>query len=145
MSTFIPDQRDQKLLTLLRDNARYPVAELARQLNLSRTAVRHRIARLEKHQLIQGYTLKSPPAEATGAVQAMTTVILSSGNVKDLKQAIGFLPGVLKIWSLADNIDAFVLIQADTIEALYKTINQIGECSCVERVNSHIVLDQLLS
>ncbi|MFX8801592.1 AsnC family transcriptional regulator, partial [Acinetobacter baumannii] len=42
------DDTDKALLARLRENARAPVAELARALGLSRTTVQSRITRLER-------------------------------------------------------------------------------------------------
>ena len=56
------DDTDQRLVTLLRENARRPVAELARHLGLARTTVQARIERLESTGVITGYTLKSSAA-----------------------------------------------------------------------------------
>lgn len=64
------DETDQNLLTLLRENARRPVADLARRLGLARTTVQARIERLESSGVISGYTLRTsaqarPPLQAT--------------------------------------------------------------------------------
>ena len=57
-----PDEIDQKLMALLRENARRPVAGLARQLGLARTTVQARIDRLETTGMITGYTLRASAA-----------------------------------------------------------------------------------
>src|SRR3546814_12427147 len=49
---------DEALLSLLRENARAPTAEIARRLQLSRTTVQSRIERLERLGVIAGYTVK---------------------------------------------------------------------------------------
>ena len=49
------DDKDRHLLSLLKGNAREPVASLARQLGLARTTVVARMSRLEKMQVISGY------------------------------------------------------------------------------------------
>jgi len=50
--------KDRALLALLSENARMPVAELARKLGLSRTTVQARIERLEAEGVITGYGLR---------------------------------------------------------------------------------------
>ena len=52
------DDLDEHLLAKLRDNARAPVAELARALGLSRTTVQSRLAKLERSGVIAGYAVK---------------------------------------------------------------------------------------
>ena len=46
------DEQDRRLLAKLRENARTPVAQLARSLGLSRTTVQSRLARLERSGVI---------------------------------------------------------------------------------------------
>ena len=52
------DTIDQRLLALLRADAREPVAVLARKLDLARSTVQERIDRLEKQGVIAGYTIR---------------------------------------------------------------------------------------
>ena len=49
------DDVDKKIIQALTDNARMPVSDLSRLVNLSRNAVTHRIQRLEKSNIIKGY------------------------------------------------------------------------------------------
>lgn len=133
------DQRDHKLLALLTGNARIPVADLARKVDLSRTAVRHRIEKLEQHGFIQGYTLKSQPPEKVG-VQAIASVTLAHGSVGELRAEIGHLLGIKQVWPVAGNVDAFMLLEADGVDSLYELINSIGKQAVVAKLNSHVVL-----
>ena len=64
------DDLDEHLLAKLRENARAPVAELARALGLSRTTVQSRLARLERSGVIAGYAVKLAPAYESGRVHA---------------------------------------------------------------------------
>ncbi|MCK5574732.1 MAG: Lrp/AsnC family transcriptional regulator, partial [Sphingomonadales bacterium] len=52
------DATDQKLLSLLRENARASTSALARDLGLSRSTVQDRINRLEKRGIVAGYTVR---------------------------------------------------------------------------------------
>lgn len=51
------ESRDQKLLALLRRNARTSVTELAKALHVSRSTIQNRIARLETSGVIRGYSV----------------------------------------------------------------------------------------
>ena len=52
MPTIQLDEIDRALLALLRDNARAPIAELARRIELARTTVQSRLARLEQSRTV---------------------------------------------------------------------------------------------
>ena len=64
------DDLDQHLIERLRDNARAPVAELARALGLSRTTVQSRLARLERSGVISGYSVKLSEAREAALIHA---------------------------------------------------------------------------
>lgn len=49
------DEIDKKIIQALTDNARIPEGDLSRLVNLPRNAVAHRIQRLEKTHIINGY------------------------------------------------------------------------------------------
>lgn len=49
---------DQRLLALLRDDARASVSELARKLSLSRSTVQSRLKKLEQSGVISGYRVE---------------------------------------------------------------------------------------
>src|SRR5438034_970484 len=71
------DEIDRALIARLRDNARAPVAELARALGLSRTTVQSRIERLERTGTVTGYTVRLSDAHERGQIHAyvMLTVV----------------------------------------------------------------------
>ena len=50
------DKLDRKILSSLLSNGRESIANLSRNIGLSRTAVAERINRLEKTGIIKGYT-----------------------------------------------------------------------------------------
>ena len=60
------DTLDHQLISLLRDNARATVLQLAKALGVSRATVQNRMRRLQRDGVILGYTvrLQAPGAEA---------------------------------------------------------------------------------
>lgn len=52
------NSQDQKLLMLLRQNARASITELAKAMHVSRSTVQNRIARLEAGGVIRGYSVQ---------------------------------------------------------------------------------------
>ncbi len=55
------DDTDRRLIGLLRENARLPVATLARRLKVSRGTVQNRINRLAAEGAITGFTVRLKP------------------------------------------------------------------------------------
>src|SRR5260370_40353131 len=64
------DQLDQRLIDLLRENARAPAARLARALGVARTTLQSRLERLERPGVIPGYTVRPSEAHGRGPIPA---------------------------------------------------------------------------
>ncbi|MBW8830586.1 MAG: AsnC family transcriptional regulator [Burkholderiales bacterium] len=52
------DDIDAQLIAMLCENARLPVATLAKKLGVARATIQNRLARLERDGVIAGYTLR---------------------------------------------------------------------------------------
>ena len=139
------DDRDEKLLSLLEANARMPVAELARAVNLSPTAVRQRLARMERDGDIGGYTIRRPMARHEGQVQVLVTLRLGAGSCRDLLADLEPLPGLKSYWTLAGESDAVMLLQLPDMAALQSLGARLQEHPAVARVTTKVVLETLVS
>ena len=138
------DDTDRKLLSLLSENARAPVATLARQLGLARTTVQARIDRLEQSGAIAGYTLKlgelvRPRIRAT----ALVSIELRAGP--SVLQRLKTLPAVETVHTCSGRVDLIVQIAADSTSELDETLDRIGETKGVRSSESLIHLSTKLS
>src|SRR5260221_872200 len=68
------DETDRQLLRLLQTNARASTAHLARQMNLARTTVVARIARLEQEGVIAGYGVRLGDRKSTRLNSSHTVI-----------------------------------------------------------------------
>jgi Lrp/AsnC family leucine-responsive transcriptional regulator len=75
------DAVNRRLLTLLGDDARTSVAELARQVGMSAPAVRERLGRLEQAGVIRGYRVDIDPAAVGLPVAAWVRVRPGPGQL----------------------------------------------------------------
>ena len=65
------DELDHALITALRADGRAPVAELARELGVTRATVTKRIARLEERGIILGFTVRLAQDADPHAIRAI--------------------------------------------------------------------------
>jgi DNA-binding Lrp family transcriptional regulator len=68
------DSTDVKLISLLRENARMPVAKMALQLGVSRATVQNRIDKLIEERVLLGFTVRTTPEAAKHRVRALMMV-----------------------------------------------------------------------
>ena len=62
------DALDQKIVSLLIENARMSYSDIAQRVGVSRVAVKMRVQALEKRGVIEGYTTIIDPQKISGAV-----------------------------------------------------------------------------
>ena len=137
------DEIDQNLLALLRNNARAPVAELARKLGLARTTVQARIERLETSGVIAGYTLRISDATRP-PLQATVLVSIEPRTGPAVLSRLRSLPGVEVVHTTSGRFDLLVQVSAHTTTELDETLDRIGEARGVQSSESLIHLSTKL-
>lgn len=134
------DDLDEHLLAKLRDNARAPVAELARALGLSRTTVQSRLARLERTGVIAGYAVKLAGAYEAGRVQAFVMLTVEPKQAAAVNAALKRMPGVRRLQSVSGPFDMIATVEAAGVAEMDAVIDEIGAVKGVERTNTSLVL-----
>jgi DNA-binding Lrp family transcriptional regulator len=134
------DGTDRALLALLRENARAPVAQLARALGLSRTTVQSRIERLERQRVVVGYTVVVPDAAEAALVRAHVFITVAPRRSGTIEQALRRIAEVRVLHSVSGPFDLIAVVAAHSIGELDALIDRIGALDGVERTTSAIVL-----
>ena len=87
------DDPDQRLIALLREDARAPLATLAKALRVSRGTVQNRIERLQAAGVPLGFTVRTGGGDA-GRVRAIATVAIEGGRSGAVLAALRLIPAV---------------------------------------------------
>lgn len=138
MSTI--DDVDEKLLALLRENARASTATLARRLGLPRTTVQSRIERLESRGIIAGYTLKTSSRHENHLIRAHVLITVLPKLGAPVESALRRLRAVRTLHAVSGAFDMIAIVVASSVEELEAQIDRIGAIDGVERTVSSIVL-----
>ena len=137
------DTIDLTLLAELRDNARCPMALLARKVGLSRTAVQARITRLERDKVITGYGARTSDAYEQSQLQAHVMLTVGpklAGPGGPVEAALRKIPGVRSLLSISGAYDMIAIVQAGSIDRLDALVDRIGLLDGVERTHTSVVL-----
>jgi len=134
------DDTDKRLLTALRENARWSTAELGRRLGLSRTTVQSRIDRLERQGVIIGYSARLSPDHERGAVRAHVLITVRPKEARAVEAALRNIPQVRALQSVSGVFDMIAQIVADSTTEMDDLVDAIGALGGVERTTSSIVL-----
>jgi DNA-binding Lrp family transcriptional regulator len=118
------DEIDKHILSLLREDGRRTVRDVARRVGLTVAPVKRRIARLEDAGVIQGYTARIDTSKVDGELEAVVELRVV-GNL-ELKTILSFaenVPEVTEILTLAGDVDALVRVRAANIHDLQRVVN----------------------
>ncbi|WP_397543322.1 AsnC family transcriptional regulator [Roseovarius salis] len=137
------DKLDHALLALLRENARMPVAVLARRLGLARTTVQARLERLEATGVVQGYTVQLNDS-LSAPLRATALVSIEPRSAPTVLARLESLPGVRTVHTTSGRFDLIVGLEAETTEELDTTLDRIGEAKGVKGSESLVHLSTKL-
>lgn len=101
------DSLDRDLLALLRADGRAPVAQLARDLQVSRATVTARMERLVDRGVVVGYSVRLRDESAAGSVRAVSLIEVEGRSVDAV---IRHLRGMPEIQSLHSTNGAWSLV-----------------------------------
>ncbi|WND04164.1 Lrp/AsnC family transcriptional regulator [Temperatibacter marinus] len=133
------DKKDEKLVALLRRNARLSTSEIARQIGMSRTTVQDRINRLEDIGVIAGYTLKMGEKGETG-VRAHVMLKIQPRAQVAVVASMKKMDEVLSIYTISGEYDMIAIVGASTTSALDYALDTLGGIEGVERTKTSILL-----
>jgi Lrp/AsnC family leucine-responsive transcriptional regulator len=112
------DGRNLTILSLLGENPRLGISELARRVGMSAPAVRGRVQRLEEAGIIRGYRLELDPAALGYPVSAYVRVRPAPGQLPKIAELARSLPEVAECHRVTGE-DCFVLrVYLPSIDAL---------------------------
>ena len=133
------DEIDQRLLSMLAEDARQPAAMLARRLGLARSTVQARIERLERTGMIAGYTLRPGPA-LQPALRATVLISIEPRAGSAVLARLKAMPEVESVHTTSGRVDLIASLAARDTEALDAARDRIGEARGVRGSESLIHL-----
>lgn len=135
-------EKDEQLIALLRQNGRLSVSEIARRMNLSRTAAQVRLQKLERNGVIEGYSviLSSNYQKMRVRVQALVMIKFPPGMRAGIEKSLGDMSQVTSLYSISGAFDLASVISATSMDQLDATIDQIGCLEGIDETMSSIIL-----
>ena len=134
------DEKDKQLLNLLSANCRESIAALARKLQLSRSTVKDRVERLERRDVIKGYTLRLSDDFSARQIQAQVMITsepkLNAQIARDLKQ----MHTVKTLYAVNGIYDMIAMLSTDSSKSLDQTLDHIGSLEGVLKTVTSIIL-----
>ncbi|AOL19346.1 AsnC family transcriptional regulator [Xanthomonas citri pv. malvacearum] len=131
---------DERLLSLLREDARASTAQIARRLGLSRTTVQSRIEKLERDGVISGYTVRTHDHYEQGRIRAHILITVLPKKMPAVVKAMRDIPEVRLLHSVSGAYDLVALGVVGGVNEMDVLTDAIGAIDGVERTTSAIIL-----
>ena len=143
------DEKDMKILHLLKEDARLTVAKIAKKINMPITTVHNRIKKFRQEDIIKNYTINLNYHKLGKHVYAYVLVSAAYSENKRRDQEmimkdIQKLPYVEEVCTVTGANDIIVRVRCTDIEELNEfLIRQLRPVEGVEKTQTLIVLDSV--
>ncbi len=133
------DEKDMKIIDLLRMNSRASYSELSKELNISETAVRKRINKLVREGVIKRFTIDYELESEIKAFVLVKTSTLSKTPEISFK-ILNDVEGVEDVYEITGEYDIIAFIRGRNMNDLNRCIDKIRSIQGVASTYTMIVL-----
>ena len=119
------DATDHQLLSLLRKDARTPVATLAHRLGVSRGTVTNRVTKLEDAGIIVGYTVRLRPDAQPSEISAWMSIAVEGNETRSVIASLLGEPGVATLHDTNGRWDLLAELRAANLAELSAVLERI--------------------
>lgn len=138
--SFPMDDIDRQLMSLLRDNARSPVAALAKALKVSRGTVMNRMRKLEADGVIVGYTVRLKPLAVPHEIRALMCIEIEGNQGVAVLRALRGEPRVHALHTTNGRWGAIAEIRADTLESFDRLLDRVRQIQGIASTETSLLL-----
>ncbi|MGO1543959.1 MAG: Lrp/AsnC family transcriptional regulator [Gulosibacter sp.] len=138
------DEIDRAIVRALRRDARLSIRALAEEVHVSRSTAHERVRHLIDRGVISGFSALVDPAQAGLPVRALLVVDTgATPEGADLADALLDVPYVVRVQTIAGDIDYVVEIAAPTHDALSTIVlRRVLRLPGVSSVRTHLVIGE---
>ena len=134
------DDIDRQLIAVLRDDARTPVATLAKRLGVSRGTVQNRIDRMLREGAILGFTLRLPPDSEPHRVRAVMAIAVEGERSSAVVAALRGFPEIEAVHTTNGRWDLLAELSADSLAAFSRALDGIRQIKGIATTETSILL-----
>lgn len=141
------DSRDKAILKELQADARLPVVEMAKRVNLSATPCTNRIRRMEQEGVISGYHARLNPIALDLRLLVFVMIKLrdtDEGTLRKFNAAMRDAPEVCECHLVGGDYDYLLKLRLRDMQGYREFLGGVlGSLGLVEGTNSHFVVDDV--
>ena len=118
------DDIDKRILNLLAQNARMTVKDIAQKVALTSPAVSERIRRMEREDIIAGYTVVYGDKVTEHHIEALISVSVAPSDHEEFLMLADHQPGVARCYHVTGSYSYILCVACSGIAELESLINR---------------------
>ncbi len=135
------DSVDYAILKCLKENARMTSSEIGKKINLSVSAVIERIKKLEKNEVIQGYTVAiNQEKMGNGLVAIMEVSLEHPKYYEEFAEMVRNNDNIQSCYYRTGEFDFILNIYTDSADSLEKIHRSVMNMTGIQATKTHFVL-----
>ena len=138
------DETDRRLLSLLREDGRIPVAELARLLGVARATVTSRIERLVSSGIVVGFSVRVRDELDPLEVRAMTLIEVEGRSTDFVIRELRGIPEIRSLHTTNGAWDLVAELGAETLAHFDGVLGRIRSIPGVVNSETSLLLSSVL-
>ena len=136
------DEKDNEIVNLLLKDARMSYSDIGEKVALSRTAVKNRIAVLEKNGIIGGYRAVINPQESPEMMTFIVNIETKAEYFDEAKQLFAEAPETVTLVQTTGTCRLVAICVAQDVKTMKTFVNRIyRETQGITYINANSVLD----
>ena len=139
------DEVDQKIISLLKEDAKMSIKELSHRVGISKTPVYERIKKLERSGIIEKYVAVIDNRKLINGMYVFCSVSLDVQKLKEIenfKEEIRKLPEVLECYLMGGANDFLLKVMVKNLEDYHQfSSGKLAALNNVSQIKSTFVLD----
>lgn len=139
------DAIDRELISLLRKDGRAAVSWLSQKIGVSRATIQNRMAKLQKQEIIKGYTaiIADSADRQASTIRALMSIELA-GNVSDkVRHEINKEPDIIAMHSTNGRWDLILEMRTRSLEEFDRLLGRVRSINGVKASETNILLSTM--
>lgn len=131
------DEKDNKILSILKEDGRASYTKIAEKLGVSEGTVRNRVEKLKEENIIEKFTV-----EINNSKQIQSFVSVNVSTDRKFQDIVEEFPEDVRIYELAGDIDILAKVSADSSEEINGKVDEIRGVKGVNKTTTYMVLSE---
>ena len=135
------DDLDMKILSILMEDARRSVRDIARELGVAPATVHNRLKKLQQKGIIKGFMPIVDFSKLGYQVTAVIMISVEGQRLRDLENELKQIKNVIAIYDITGEFDVLLIAKFKDVQALDIFVKDLLEREGIKKTVTHIAFN----